>query len=111
MKSIISNEMEKRKSRIEEFFETDNVGLDVAEACFIELIGKSVLHLDADEDHVKLQNGERRIVPLVSVYEGIERIGSRGICKNVFRRAEFGKKTEELWEEVLTEMERRYDPM
>ena len=63
-----------------------------------------VLHVDADEDHVKLQNGERRIVPLISVYEGIERIGSRGVCKNVFHRAEFGKKTEELWEEVLTDM-------
>ena len=69
----------------------------------------SVLHVDADEDHVKLQNGDDRIIPLVSVYEGIERIGKRGVCKNVFHCSEFGKKTEDLWEEVLTEMERRYD--
>lgn len=69
----------------------------------------SVLHVDADEDHVKLQTGDSRIVPLVSVYEGIERNGKRGICKNLFHCSEFGKKTEELWEEVLTEMERRYD--
>lgn len=68
-----------------------------------------VLHVDADEDHVKLQTGDSRIVPLVSVYEGIERNGKRGICKNVFHCSEFGKKTEDLWEEVLTEMERRYD--
>jgi len=69
----------------------------------------AVLHVDADEDHVKLQSGDSRIVPLVSVYEGIERTGKRGICKNVFHCSEFGKKTEALWEEVLTEMERRYD--
>lgn len=69
----------------------------------------AVLHVDADEDHVKLQTGDSRIVPLVSVYEGIERNGTRGICKNVFHCSEFGKKTEDLWEEVLTEMERRYD--
>ena len=69
----------------------------------------SVLHVDADEDHVKLQTGCSRIVPLVSVYEGIERNGRRGVCKNVFNCSEFGKKTEDLWEEVLTEMERRYD--
>lgn len=69
----------------------------------------AVLHVDADEDHVKLQTGESRIVPLISVYEGIERSGKRGVCKNVFHCSEFGKKTENLWEEVLTEMERRYD--
>ena len=69
----------------------------------------AILHVDADEDHVKLQSGDSRIVPLVSVYEGIERNGKRGICKNVFHCSEFGKKAEDLWEEVLTEMERRYD--
>lgn len=69
----------------------------------------SVLHVDADEDHVKLQTGDSRIVPLISVYEGIKRNGKRGVCKNVFHCSEFGRKTEDLWEEVLTEMERRYD--
>ena len=69
----------------------------------------AVLHVDADEDHVKLQTGESRIVPLISVYEGIERNGKRGVCKNVFHCSEFGKKTDTLWEEALTEIERRYD--
>ena len=69
----------------------------------------AVLHVDADEDHVKLQTGDSRIVPLISVYEGIERNGKRGVCKNVFHCSEFGKKTDTLWEETLTEMERRYD--
>ena len=69
----------------------------------------AVLHVDADEDHVKLQTGESRIVPLISVYEGIARKGKRGSCKNVFHCSQFGKKPEDLWEEVLTEIERRYD--
>ena len=43
------------------------------------------LHVDADEDHVSLQDGSDTIVPLVSVYEGIERHGKRGACKNVLR--------------------------
>ena len=43
------------------------------------------------------------------VFAGIEKKGKRGICKNVFHCSEFGKKTEDFWEEVLTEMERRYD--
>lgn len=68
-----------------------------------------VLHVDADEDHIKLQTGRGAIVPLICVYEGVEKRGKRGICKNMFSRASFGKGTESLWEEVLTEMERRYD--
>lgn len=68
-----------------------------------------VLHVDADEDHVKLQSGRGTIVPLICVYEGIEKHGRRGVCKNIFSRASYGKRTEELWEEVLDEIERRYD--
>lgn len=69
----------------------------------------AILHVDADEDHIKLQTGESQIVPLVSVYEGIEKKGNRGVCKNVFHCSEFGKNSEDFWEEVLTEIERRYD--
>ena len=69
----------------------------------------STLHIDADEDHITLRGGKKAIVPLVSVYEGIEKRGKRGICRNVFHIARYGEKTEELWEEVLTEMEKRYD--
>lgn len=68
-----------------------------------------VLHVDADEDHVKLQNGKNTIVPLISIYEGIEKQGKRGTCKNVFHISEYGKKSDTLWEEVLNELERRYD--
>jgi hypothetical protein len=48
-------------------------------------------------------------VPLISVYEGIERHNGRNICKNVFHISEYGKKPGDLWEQALTEVERRYD--
>ena len=67
------------------------------------------LHVDADEDHVNLQTGKNTIVPLVSVYEGIERCGKRGVCKNVFHISEYGSSIESLWEKVNDEIERRYD--
>ncbi|MBP5718797.1 MAG: ISLre2 family transposase [Abditibacteriota bacterium] len=69
----------------------------------------SVLHIDADEDHVTLCGGKNAIVPLVSVYEGIEKHGKRGECANVFHIGSYGKKTEDIWDEVLTELEKRYD--
>ena len=46
------------------------------------------LHVDAEEYHVNLQTGKNTIVPLVSVYEGIERCGKRGVCKNIFHISE-----------------------
>ena len=67
------------------------------------------LHIDADEDHVNLQNGKSTIVPLISVYEGIDHQGKRGACRNVFHISEYGKRPSELWEQVSEEVERRYD--
>lgn len=70
------------------------------------------LHIDADEDHVALQdtNYKGRVnVPLVSVYEGVEADGKRKYCKHIFHMSAYGKKPEELWEEVLSRIEERYD--
>jgi hypothetical protein len=67
------------------------------------------LHIDADEDHVTMCGGRKSIVPLISVYEGIGKVGKRGICINVFHVSEYGKSPEELWEQALTEVESRYD--
>jgi len=70
------------------------------------------LHIDADEDHVALQRYQYRKsteVPLVSVYEGIEHIGKRNRCIGTFHISEYGKKPEDLWEEVLNRIEQRYD--
>ena len=67
------------------------------------------LHIDADEDHVTLRGGKKSEVPLISVYEGIERHGKRHLCKNVFHISEYGKKPDDFWEQTLTEIESRYD--
>ena len=69
----------------------------------------AVLHIDADEDHVTMCGGKKSIVPLISVYEGIEREGKRGICTNVFHVSEYGKTPEQLWEQALNEVESKYD--
>ena len=69
----------------------------------------ATLHIDADEDHITLRGRKKAIVPLVSVYEGIEKRGKRGECLHVFHIGAYKKKPEDIWEEVLTEMEKRYD--
>jgi hypothetical protein len=67
------------------------------------------LHIDADEAHITLVGGKRSEVPLISVYEGIGTKGKRTFCENVFHISEYGKAPDELWEQALTEIERRYD--
>ena len=67
------------------------------------------LHIDADEDHVHLQTGKSTVVPLISVYEGIEHQGKRGVCKNIFHISEYGKKPSAVWDAVSDELDRRYD--
>lgn len=69
----------------------------------------AVLHIDADEDHVKLRGGKNTIVPLLSAYEGIERKGKRGICRNIFHYSRYEEKPDALWEGFLQELEWRYD--
>ena len=67
------------------------------------------IHIDADEAHITLCGGKKSEVPLISVYEGIEKHGKRNECKNVFHISEYGKKPDELWEQALKEIEDRYD--
>ena len=67
------------------------------------------LHIDADEAHITLCGGKKSEVPLISVYEGIESHGKRNKCKNVFHISEYSKTPDDIWEQVLTEIEQRYD--
>jgi len=67
------------------------------------------LHIDADEAHITLRGGKKSEVPLISVYEGIEKQGKRGICKEVLHISEYGKTPDDLWEQALTEVEARYE--
>lgn len=60
-----------------------------------------ILHIEADEDHVSLQDGTTTIVPLIIIHEGIEREGKRGQCKNVHYISSYGKAPEEKWLEAV----------
>ena len=42
------------------------------------------------------------------MYEGIETIGKRKSCKNVFHISEYGKNNDDFWEQVSDEIEKRY---
>lgn len=68
-----------------------------------------VLHIDADEDHVHLQNGKNAIVPLVTIYEGVDRSTSRHVCINKFQISEYGLSPDALWEKVYRSIDERYD--
>ena len=71
-----------------------------------------VLHVDADEDHVSLQNGRCAIVPLVTVYEGLETVGAgnsgRRKCINAFNHSE-SRLHEDFWDNVYCDITSRYD--
>ena len=81
----------------------------------------SALHIDADEDHIHLQRkgkdkeatGEKvnksAVVPMTTVYEGIEHHRKRGICVNAFSVSRYGCDADELWEATLCEIEKQYD--
>ena len=86
----------------------------VRRGCAVEDVSEALrrvpeLHIDADEAHVTLIGGVNSEVPLISVYEGIGSNGKRTFCKNIFHISEYGKTPDDLWEQALTEIERRYD--
>ena len=68
-----------------------------------------VLYVNADEDHISLQDGSKTIVPLISIHEGIRRQGKRGRCINPHYISSHGKATEELWLEAAKWIYKAYD--
>jgi len=69
-----------------------------------------VLHVVADEDHVAMQSGKNRIVPLITVHEGIEYVSKkRNRCINASHFCDYDKSTKDLWEEVSAWISEEYD--
>lgn len=69
-----------------------------------------VLHVDADEDHVALQDGSNTIVPIVTVHEGVKRLcKGRNRCVNTHHVCGYGKAIEDLWLEVTEWIYNAYD--
>jgi len=67
------------------------------------------IHVEADEDHVPLQDGTNAIVPLISIHEGIEMNGKRGKCINIHHISSYGKSMEELWQQAAEWIYACYD--
>lgn len=69
-----------------------------------------VLHVDADEDHVALQDGSNTIVPIVTVHEGAKKVcKGRNRCENTHHVCGYGKAIEDLWLEVAEWIYNAYD--
>ena len=67
------------------------------------------LHIEADEDHVSLQDGTDTIVPLISIHEGVERIGKKGKCINIHHISSYGKSIDDIWQEAAEWVYAVYD--
>ena len=68
-----------------------------------------VIHIDADEDHVALQDGKKTIVPLITIYDGTKRAGKRGECINPHHIHGYGLNREDTWLKVANYIYDRYD--
>jgi len=54
-----------------------NLNLEALKTKVPEKRGAHVLHIDADEDHVSLQEGRSTNLPLICIYEGTFKEGSK----------------------------------
>ncbi len=69
-----------------------------------------ILYIEADEDHISLQNGKNKDMKLVYVHEGKDKVSkNRYKLKNVRYFSGQYEKSEELWLEVSEYLEDVYD--
>ena len=70
----------------------------------------SELHVFADEDHVPLQDGNNRMVPLITLSEGIQEVHKgRNTLVNPVHFTSTIKKTKEAWENVSGYISQAYE--
>jgi len=77
----------------------------------VDLPAKKVvktLYIEADEDHVALQNGKSLILPIIYVHEGWIQENSRRKLINPFYLSKV-EDTEELWYQILDYIYNHYD--
>lgn len=69
-----------------------------------------ILHIDADEDHIALQDGSNTILPIITVHEGIKKLGkNRNRCINTHHICAYGETTEDLWFKAADWIYEAYD--
>ena len=69
------------------------------------------LYIEADEDHVSLQDGKNEMVKLVYIHEGIDekdKINQRTKLKNIYYKVYTEESTSDIWEDVLDYIYRNY---
>ncbi|AAM23594.1 hypothetical protein M2349_002062 [Caldanaerobacter subterraneus subsp. tengcongensis MB4] len=66
------------------------------------------LYIEADEDHVPLQDGRDETPRLVYIHEGREEKNGRNVLKNVYYKAYVGEKPEDIWIDVANYIEDNY---
>ena len=66
------------------------------------------LYVEADEDHISLQNGDKAIPRLVYVYEGLEDKAGRKKLKNTYYFSGLYSNSQDLWLEVLDYIDANY---
>ncbi|MBO8132237.1 MAG: ISLre2 family transposase, partial [Candidatus Marinimicrobia bacterium] len=69
----------------------------------------AILYVEADEDHISLQDGKKTISKLVYVHEGYEQGQGRNKLKNVHYFSGIYSNPEDLWLEVADYIEENYD--
>lgn len=67
------------------------------------------LYIEADEDHIAYQGGNRGIAKLIYVHEGAEKQNKRTRLLETFHFASASSKAEELWMEVVDYIYEKYD--
>lgn len=68
-----------------------------------------ILYIEADEDHIHLQNGRGAMPRLAYVHEGIKQQGKRNELINPYYIGGLRGKTNEFWEEVYEYIKNNYD--
>ena len=79
-----------------------------------EVIGDSkkqidILYVEADEDHIHLQNGRCAMPRLAYVHEGINHLSKRNELINPYYIGGLKGKADEFWEEVYEYIKNNYD--
>ena len=68
-----------------------------------------VLHIDADEAHITMKDGKKRMIPLICSYEGLDTSNKRHKCINLKKYSQYGLKGDEIWERFIKVLSKEYD--
>jgi len=68
-----------------------------------------VLYIEADEDHVALQDRKKEMPRLVYIHEGRQSKNGRNELKNVYYKAYVGVEAEEIWIDVANYVNDNYE--